>query len=394
MQSILNLAYVVYRFDVGGLERCVARLCEHLDRERFRPIVVCLERSGAAAGWITREDVEIVELHKKPRNDLGVIRRLARVLKEKRIDVVHSHNWGTLIETTLARRRAGVPVHVHTEHGQGLHEGLRGAKQWLRGRARRWAFQRASAVAVCAESVRPLIHQQCGFPQERMLFLANGVEKPAAGTDNAATLRGQLRLNADAMVIGSVGRLVAVKDFALAIEAIAQLVSKGRDVHLVLVGDGPEEANLREQASRLQLSDHVHLIGRQEDVGDWLALMDVYVNSSRSEAMSMGVLEAMAAGLPMVVTDAGDNAALVDGETPCGRVVPPQDAVSLATAIAELLDDGGRRETMSEYARRCYQARYSITRMTEQHAALYERLLSERTAQPRYQRPVEPAATH
>ena len=107
---LTRVAYVVYRFDVGGLERCVANLCNHLDRERFQPMVVCLERSGSAAAWLERDDVEVVELHKRAGNDLGVVRRLARVLKDRNVHVVHSHNWGTLVETAAARREVCAEV--------------------------------------------------------------------------------------------------------------------------------------------------------------------------------------------------------------------------------------------------------------------------------------------
>ncbi len=371
----ISVAYLVYRFDVGGLERCVARLCEHLNRLQFRPMVICLEKSGAAADWITRPDVEIVELHKKPRNELGVARRLARILKEKRVHIVHSHNWGTLVETTVARRLAGVPVHVHTEHGQGLHEGLRGLRRWLRRRVRRWALERTDMVAVCAESVRPLIHRQCGLALERMLFLPNGVERPSCRAGVSALLRTQLGIAEAARVIGSVGRLVPVKQFSTAIDMVAELVSQSRDVHLVLVGDGPEKPKLRERAAQRQLSNRVHLVGWQDNVGDWLGLMDLYINTSRSEAMSMGILEAMAVGRPLVVTDVGDNAALVGADRPCGIIVQRDDATAIASAVTRLLEDPQLRHEMARRARQRYETTYSISCMAARHEDLYQRLL-------------------
>ena len=91
--DLIRIACVVHTFDMGGIERCVAHLANHLDRSRFRPLIVCLNRSGSAAQWITRDDIPIVEIKKKPRNDLGAVRRLAGVLKEHQVDVVHSHNW-------------------------------------------------------------------------------------------------------------------------------------------------------------------------------------------------------------------------------------------------------------------------------------------------------------
>ena len=373
----IRIAYIVHTFDVGGLERCVARLANHLDRDRFRPMIVCLARSGSAVGWIERDDVAVFELHKRPGNDLKAVGRLAEVLRTERVDVVHSHNWGTLVETTLARRRAGVAVHVHTEHGQGLHEGLKGLKRWVRARGRRWAFERLNQLVICAESVRPLIHEQCGFSEERMLFLPNGVDDPSerATEMSPAETRTRLGIKPDAFVVGSVGRLVPVKDFGTAIDSIAVVAGAGIDAHLVLVGDGPEERNLRDQARRLEVSDRVHLVGREHNVGNWLRLFDVYVNCSRSEAMSMGILEAMAAGLPIVATDAGDTASLVDGDNPCGMIVPVSDSMRLADAIQEMLVHEDRGRAYGYAARARHLERYSIERMAENHAQLYFRLL-------------------
>src|SRR5690242_12707653 len=102
----LRVALVVHTFEIGGIERHVARLASRLDRQKFRPLIICLARTGKAAQWIETDDVPVIELHKQPRNDLRVVFRLARTLRDERIDVVHSHNWGTLLETTLARRWA------------------------------------------------------------------------------------------------------------------------------------------------------------------------------------------------------------------------------------------------------------------------------------------------
>ena len=123
-QCQVRIAFVVHTFDMGGLERCVARLVNRLDPARFEPMIVCMDRNGDAAGWLQRPDVPIVELRKRAGNDPAVIRRLAKTLRENRIDVVHSHNWGTLLETVLARRWAKTAYHGHAEHGLGLAEGL------------------------------------------------------------------------------------------------------------------------------------------------------------------------------------------------------------------------------------------------------------------------------
>ena len=372
----LRVAYMVRTFNTGGLERCIARLANHLDRERFQPMIICLRKNGTAADWIERDDVPILELNQRDGNDPLAIRRLARMLREQRVDVVHSHNWGTLVETALARRWAGVPVHVHTEHGQGLHANQRGLKKKLRTAVERWAFERANQVVICAESVRSLIHERNGFPAERMQFIPNGVEDPSETpvTTPPAQLRAQLGIPDDAIVVGSLGRLAEVKDFGTAIEAVALLRQRGENVHLVLVGDGPEEEKLRTLSEKLDIADAVHLPGRQSQVADWLRMFDVYVNSSRSEAMSMGILEAMAAGKPIVATDVGDNRLLVDGNAPCGLTSPKGIASSMATQLEQACRAPEPYDGFAMAGRQRFERCYSVTMMASRHEDLYHNL--------------------
>jgi glycosyltransferase involved in cell wall biosynthesis len=373
----MRVAYIVHGFGVGGIERCVAHLANHLDRERFQPLIIALTRNGAAADWIERDDVPIVEINKRTTNDPMVVLGLARVLREYNVDIVHSHNWGTLIETSVARRWAGVPCHVHTEHGQGLHERVGSLKGRLRRQATYWAFNRADAVVVCAESVRPLVTARSGFPESRIRFLPNGVEDPLERPINVqpTELRRQLGISEEALIVGSIGRVVDVKDFPTAVAAIGLLQNERVSVHLVIVGDGPNVKPLQDRIRDLGLTDRVHLVGWHTNIADWLRLFDVYINCSRSEAMSMGILEAMAAGLPIVATDVGDNRYLVAGDNPCGITVGKENPAGLADALAEILRNNVGRRQYAEAARRRYEETYTTARMSQRHEMLYERLL-------------------
>jgi len=373
--TLCRTAFIVHTFDTGGIERCVAHLCNHLDRDRFRPLVICLGRSGTAAEWLERDDVEIVAIRKKPSNDLGAVRRLAAVLRERKIDVVHSHNWGTLVETSLARRWAGVPVHVHSERGTVLGDvEFGGIRHRLRAVAMRWALNRADAVISNAASVARRVDERCGFPAERIHLIPNGVLVPRIDDREQARcrVREELNIPANAFVVGSIGRLVPVKNFGMAIKAVARLNANNRNTHLILVGDGPERDNLTMCARSEGIADRVHLLGHREDIGNWLAVMDIYVNSSRSEGMSQSILEAMAAGLSQVVTDVGDNAELVGGESPCGRVVPAGDVSEMAAAMVDILEDPIQRESLGGNALARHQSRYEFFRMIRNYESFYD----------------------
>jgi glycosyltransferase involved in cell wall biosynthesis len=216
-----------------------------------------------------------------------------------------------------------------------------------------------------------------------MQFLPNGVDEPriASNGDTPPELRKRLGIGPDAFVVGSVGRLAAVKSFGTAIRATSILRQRGVDVHLVLVGDGPEEETLRRMAGEAGLGERVHLVGRHEDVSPWLDLLDVYVNCSRSEAMSLGILEAMAARRPMVVSDVGDNRRLAGGDDGCGVVVPPERPDELAGALEVLSADAARRERLSQNAGERFEREYSTRRMLADHSALYLQCLNGRIAE-------------
>ena len=379
--DLIRLAYVVHTFDMGGLERCIARLVNNLDPSQFIPTVICLNRNGDAAGWIERADVPVVALHKRPGNDPLVIWRLSKTLREHNIDIVHSHNWGTLLETTLARRLARIPIHIHAEHGLELADLRIGDwRRRLRGRTARWALRQADVVVAVADGVRERLTTRFGHPAEKVRLIPNGVDSMTGNGSQLAgvRLRRSLGIPEDAFVVGSVGRLAPVKDFGTAVEAVGLMVGKGMNVHLVLVGDGPQRDSLAARADAAGMESHTHLVGRQTDVGDWLAAMDLYVNSSLNEGMSLSILEAMAAGLPLVVTDVGENAALVDGRPACGRIVPSAAPDQLAQAMEQLLEDNQSRKQMSNCSRERFQRLYSTQQMVSCYESLYRTACSRR----------------
>ncbi len=370
----IRVAYIVHTFHVGGLERCIARLANHLDRERFLPFIICLGKNSDAADWIRYDDVKIIELNKQPGNDPRVIGKFARQLRKHKIQVVHSHNWGTLLETSLARRLAGVPCHVHAERGMELADlQLRGLRPRLRGMAMRWALNRADAVVAVAQAVREHMLRRCGPLRNEIQVIPNGVDVPELTVTSPAreTLRSAWNIPDDAFVFGSVGRLAPVKDFGMAIDAIGRLAAQGLPAHFVLVGSGPEGQRLAQQVAEANLDAYVHFVGPQVDVAAWLAVMDAYVNVSLNEGMSQSVLEAMAFGLPVLVTDVGDSQLIVGGEPACGVVVQPGSLDSVTKGFVQLRTDAAWCHELRERALHRFAERYRISTMVETYEDLY-----------------------
>lgn len=373
----MRVAFVVSTFAAGGLERCAANLIHGLGGTEIEPIVVSLTRSGSAAEWLPAE-TPVIALDKPDGNDLKVVQRLADCLRDYNIEILQSHNWGSLIESTLACRRVKGMLHVHAQHGLEIESSkVRGLKRFLRRQAFRWGMNRADAVVAIAACVQDWIVNDLRVPASKVQLLENGVANSTLSDDSDFSVRDRIGIGEDARILGAVCRLVEVKDLPLAMDALQLLAKSDDDVHLVVVGEGPCRQQLEQHAQQLGIAGRVHLVGHQLNVDQWLRSFDLLLNTSYSEAMNLGILEAMAAGCPVVAVDVGDNRRLVlDPEAPVGRVVTPRTAEALASTISDLLSNQAELDRFAAHGRSRFQSSYTLERMCQRYASLYRRLTS------------------
>lgn len=359
---MITVAFLVHSLRNGGIERSVTRIVNCLDPCEFTPLIICLDQSGPAAAWL-EVDVEVIELQKRSGNDLRAVLRLAKVLSQHGVDILQSHNWGTLIEGVIARRLSHTPVHIHAERGTVL--GMvepKGAKHWVRSVAMAQALKRVDRVISNSSAVAERVQERCGYDASRITIIPNGVP-PFALDDREGVrrrLRSQIGLDETSVLIGSVGRLAKVKGFDVAIAAFAALSVDYPKAHLLLVGDGPEQAHLARLAEDSGLSSRIHLVGHQANVQPWLASMDIYLNSSRSEGMSQSIVEAMSAGLPVVATDVGDSDRMIACPGfECGLIAASESVSSLESTLRTILVDKNKRELFSRNALERHSSQYS-----------------------------------
>ena len=389
---VIQLALIVHSFHVGGLERCAAHLANRLNPKVYQPTIVSLTTSGKKpVHWIDRENVAIHNLHKPPGNDRQFPRKLANLLHELNIDLVHSHNWGTLMETASAvrqlERQGGRTVRmVHAEHGLELDlYRTRGAKKLLRQGLMAWLFRRCDATVAIAECVSSWMTRQCRVPRCRHHLIPNGVERPEAAPADRGQLRQSLGIADTDFVLGSVGRAVPLKGFDRAIDAVAQLNQQyASPVHWILAGDGPEIVRLDERARQLGVADRVHLLGAQSNIGRFLSASDAFLNTSHSEAMNLAILEAMACGKPIIATDVGDNAVLVSSDpsrndAPCGEVVAPGNVDQICDTVLRWTRDPDLVQQLGKNATRRHAEKYCVDSMVEKYDRLYHQVLNRST---------------
>jgi glycosyltransferase involved in cell wall biosynthesis len=354
--------------EIGGAQSYVAALLPALTRDF--DVTVAAHGSGplreaAAANGVRFLPLASVRRAISPLRDLAGLVELVRLLRRERPDILHANSSKAGILGRLAAALTRVPIRIFTVHGWAF-----SAHSGLASRLYLWADRLMSpltTVTICVSDysrAKGLEARTC--TAERTVVIPNAVEIPPA------TPAGRDR---NPPVLVAVGRLKAPKDFLTLVRALALLrPGFGR---ALIVGEGPDRPELEAEIQRLEIGDRVHLLGERRDVLELLADADLFVLSSASEGMPVSVLEAMAAGLPVVGSRVGGVPELVvEGET--GLLVEPGDPDELAAAIDRLLDDPQLRRRLGEAGRARAQGRFALESFRRAHVELYSRELARR----------------
>jgi sugar transferase (PEP-CTERM/EpsH1 system associated) len=359
----ITVAHVVWSLEVGGLERVVTDVVRRIDGERFDSVVCCLTTAGTFAETLP-SGCPVVSMNKKPGRSWLLPLRLARVLRRHGVDVVHAHNFGPTLYATAAARGAGLRGVMCTLHGPEASE---------RGDYGRFdRLRRIDRVVAVSEHVRAVVIERGGLAADRVVTIRNGIDGSLYGAGSREEARRALGVGDEERVIGAVARLTPEKDHATLIAAFERVARSHADARLVLVGDGALRATLEAQVEGLGLSSRTRFLGTRTDIPDVLRALDVFVLPSKVEGLGITLLEAMAAGLPTVATDAGGIPELVAPETT--RVVPIGDVEAMAAAMAWVLDHPAEARAMGEAGRRHVAAHFGVEAMVARYQALYAEL--------------------
>lgn len=356
---------VVLQLDPGGTERLVVELTRRL-HTRFPMAVCCLDEPGKWAAQLTTMGVEVTALRRAPGFHVGLAREVARVARRHDATILHCHHYSPFVYGRLAALLVPGIRLVFTEHGR-LSDAPASRKRQLATRLLRAGVPRLYAVS--HDLRRHLLEE--GFPS-RLEVIWNGIDPRRAPTDaDRDHARAALGVSAEHQVIGSVGRLDPVKDFATLIRASTAVISRDPRVRLFIVGEGPEQAVLADLIRAEGLEDRARLLGHREDVPALLPGFDVYVNSSITEGISLTILEAMAAERSVVATAVGGNPEVVQDET-TGLLCPARDAAALAGAITSLVADPPRSARFGAAGRERVLAHFTLDQMVQRYAQIYE----------------------
>ncbi len=352
----------------------MVHLLEYIDRERFAPVCICLRNPVGShlEARVQQLGIPLYFLGKGDKMSLKVLSRLDALFRQYRPAVVHTHLLALNYAYPLMIRYR-TPARVYTVHNLAEKDiGLRTAPI-VRALAFRYRIGGVVPVAI-AEEVRVTIQKVYGYTDPPLIPNGIPTDEYAPNPDTRAQWRQAHGIEPHATVVTHIGRFAVQKNHALLVEAFAQVHSDA-PLYLLLVGAGELEDAVREQVAGLGLESRVRFLGIRADVADILRASDVFVLSSRWEGNPMSVMEAMAAGLPVVSTAVGGVPELVQ-EGVTGRLVPSEDAGALAQAMQALVDDPARRQAMGAAARQHAVARFDIRHTVRMYEELYERLLA------------------
>lgn len=358
-----GIAQIVVNLDVGGLERVVINLIDRLDRARYRNVLFCLGDGGSLLPEVSAMGVAAYPLNKREGVDYPLFLRLARLFRRERIDIAHCHNSGPLVYGAVAARLTRSSGVVYTAHGR-----------YSSSRLGKLMFRRGGLVdrVVCvSEDARRVAIEKGGVAPSRVVTLINGVDVDRFGEAKTGEATD---LPAGKPAVGIVARLTPVKDHRNLFRAFAAVLETYPSARLYVVGDGEIRAELEDDVADLGIGGGVTFLGNRHDVPALLRRFDVFVLSSYSEGLSITLLEAMAAGRPIVATDVGGNPEVVeDGKT--GLVVPVRDPGALARAIVWMIEHPDRAREMGERGRERVRAEFGVEAMVRGYDRIYGELL-------------------
>lgn len=363
-----KVLHVVRSLCIGGLEMIVATLAKRLRESGFEQAVLCLESRGELADQIP-EDIRVISCQVE---NSSLLRRheykAAAAVRQFRPDIIHANNVGAWMDAAFAWGVGGGRGRLaFTIHGWESTTRMPRRRAWI---CRSIARMTSGLIAVSPETADQFA-AETGIPRQRFSVVTSGVdiERYLPRTDAVD--------DHSPLVIACVARFSPIKALHDLVRAFALLCERSpQPVVLHLIGDGPERARLEAEAKALNVADRVRFVGMTHDVPGELRHSDIFALSSLREGLPMSIMEAMAAGLPVVGTRVGSVDSLVeDGVT--GLLVPASDPEALACALERLVGEPDFRRRAGILARQRAEQEFSLDAMAKRYASFYETLLRQ-----------------
>ena len=388
--AVRKVVHIITRLDQGGSAQNTMLTVLGHERTQFEPVVI----TGQAGRWdaqggmaavtdnlcrlekegIRYHMVSSLVRHLSPKSDLTALWSLVALLRQERPHIVHTHTSKAGVLGRLAAWITGVPVIVHTPHGHVFYGHFGSFLSWVFLQIERiLAWITDELIALTTAEKTEHLERGVGYA-DRFAVIPSGIDidRFKRGRTAGKVMPEWFDCPPDATVIGSVGWLTDIKGHRFLVDAVAQLKQEHPHLHIVILGSGDRHDALLQQARHAGVSQAVHLVGRREDVELALAGMDGFVLPSLNEGMGRALVEAMAAGLPVIASRVGGIPALIEHEKN-GLLVPAGDSLALAVALRRLLSDPTWACTLGQNAMQSIGTGYGVPAMVQAIESIYRR---------------------
>lgn len=367
-----TILHTIETSEPGGAETILLRLASNLDRDRFRSLALLPEE-----GWLSEQlrnaGVPVFFANSRKWYDFRLLKDMSRLIEQEGVDLIHSQQTGQNFYSCIAgllKARKTVATY------QAAHD-LAEAQGWKDTARLATVRMLADAVVAVSEDVSALL-KRAHFPPKKIVRIYNAIDAKGFSVKADGRLRRSLDLPEHSRLVGTVACLRPQKGYTFLIEAARAVIDSIPEVHFIAAGEMNAETSrpLFELVDQLGLRNHFHFLGFRDDIPEILSELDVFVLASTSEGLPLALLEAMAAGRPVVATQCGGPAEVVQNGVN-GLLIPPGEPKAIASAVTELLTNRDRAARFAQAGRAKTQADFTLDKMLEDHEALYERLLSE-----------------
>jgi len=371
----IKVLHVTLAMEVGGIENLILNIVKSINRQKFELSVACLDSGGQLFREIQNLGCNGFILGRRPGLDMKLIIRLAKIFRRNGYHVIHTHNQASHFYAGWASLLARTPVLVTTEH----------SRHYINSKYRRSLEKRTLAlitdkwIMVSNELFNATVSVD-KIQAKKVVVIHNGVdvehfsEAKSKGIEYATRLRKELGIPNDAKIVIMVARLHPIKNHAVMLRAIAHANKIITNIHAILVGDGELKQDLQVLSSRLGLSKNVHFLGFRQDIQNLLAISDVFILCSKSEGLPLSLIEAMAAKIPVIITNSANRAELVRHGV--NGIVVENSYLAIAEALCELFDGRLDYRRLVENAYKFVSTKYSLKSMVKKYELIYEKLLS------------------
>jgi N-acetyl-alpha-D-glucosaminyl L-malate synthase BshA len=354
---------------IGGAEQVILNLAEFINSDRFTPYVGVF-REGEFVSELRKRNIKFLWLKESTQvYDYKFLKNLIQVIKQNRIDLIHSHTWGMDFYAYWTSKILKIPMITTVHNRYYIFE------KWSRRLSYKVFISHIKKIVSVSQDIKNLLTEILKLSPQKIELIYNGIDTHKFGNkEDLEDTRKELKLSRDELILGNVGNLREVKDHYTLILAFKEVFSLFPQSKLLIIGDGELKPDLLNLCSELGLEKKVLFLGHREDVPSLLNLMDVFVLSSRLEGCSISILEAMASGKPVIATKVGGNPELIlEGKT--GFLVPSAEPEKLAEKIIILLKDEELRKKMGEEGEKRVKENFSLEMMIKNYEELYSSIL-------------------